>query len=153
MRITQLYFEGDTDIPGDAAASVNSGTYDASARTIPLTINNEGKFEGTWDIFLNNGSVATGPDLHLETGMLYTATPNPFSNRVEFHYGVFRKAHVAIQVFNIQGALVAALETKHLQPAKYQTHWIPDSALPAGVYIAVLKVNELQVHYVKLVKA
>ena len=37
--ITQLYFEGDTDIPGDAAASIKSGTYDATHRIIPIKLN------------------------------------------------------------------------------------------------------------------
>ncbi len=152
MRITQLYFEGDTDIPGDAAASVNSGTYDATARTIPLVLNSEGKYEGTWDIFLNNGAVSNGHDLHLETGMLYSASPNPFGTRVDFHYGVFRRARVAIQVFNMQGSLVADLEEAQLKPEKYHAVWIPDSKLPQGIYIAVLKVNDLQVHYLKLIK-
>lgn len=152
MRITQLYFEGDTDIPGDAAASVNSGTYDATARTIPLVLNSEGKYEGTWDIFLNNGAVSNGPDLHLETGMLYNASPNPFDTRVDFYYGVFRRARVAIQVFNSNGLLVADLEEAQLKPEKYHAVWIPDSKLPQGIYIAVLKVNDLQVHYLKLIK-
>ena len=152
MRITQLYFEGDSDIPGDAAASLSSGTYDASARIIPLVLNNEGKYEGTWDIFLNNGALANGPDVHLETGMLYSVSPNPFTHRVDFHYGVFRQARVSIQVFNSQGVLVADIAEAHLKPEKYHATWIPDANLPQGIYIAVLKVNDLQVHYLKVMK-
>ena len=152
MRITQLYFEGDTDIPGDAAASANSGTYDAGARTIPLVLNNDGAYEGTWDIFLNNGVLSIGSDLHLERGMLYSASPNPFTNRVAFYYGVFRKARVCIQVFNVQGSRVAELEEVLLNPGKYYATWIPEPELPQGIYIAVLKVNDLQVHYLKVIK-
>ncbi|HUM45695.1 MAG TPA: twin-arginine translocation signal domain-containing protein, partial [Chitinophagales bacterium] len=50
--ITQLYFEGDSDIPGDPAASITSGIYDATHRIIPLALNAAGKYEGTWDIAL-----------------------------------------------------------------------------------------------------
>jgi len=153
MRITQLYFEGDTDIPGDAAASLSSGTYDASARIIPLVLNNEGKYEGSWDIFLNNGALAIGPDVHLEAGMLYSASPNPFTQQVDFYYGVFRQARVAIQVFNSHGLLVADLEEAVLKPEKYHAIWIPDADLPQDIYIAVLKVNDLHVHYLKLMKS
>jgi protocatechuate 3,4-dioxygenase beta subunit len=152
MRITQLYFEGDTDIPGDAAASVSSGNYNATERIIPIALNNDGKYEGTWDIFLNDGAVTNGPDLHLDAGMLYTASPNPFTSRVDFYYGVFRQARVSIQVFNLQGALVADLEETELQPDKYHSVWIPEANLPQGLYIAVLKVNDLQVHYLRLLR-
>ena len=152
MRITQLYFEGDTDIPADAAASVSSGTYDASSRIIPIALNSEGKYEGTWDIFLNNGALAIGSDVHLETGMLYSASPNPFTHSIDFHYGVFRSARVSIQVFNDQGLLVADLEEAPLKPEKYHATWIPDANLPQGIYVAVLKINDLQVHYLKVMK-
>jgi len=152
MRITQLYFEGDTDIPADAAASVSSGTYDASGRIIPIALNSEGKYEGTWDIFLNNGALAIGSDVHLETGMLYSASPNPFTHSIDFHYGVFRSARVSIQVFNDQGLLVADLEEAPLKPEKYHATWIPDANLPQGIYVAVLKINDLQVHYLKVMK-
>ena len=37
---TQLYFEGDTSIKNDAAASIESGTYDATDRIIPLSKEN-----------------------------------------------------------------------------------------------------------------
>ncbi len=151
-RVTQLYFEGDTDIPGDAAASVAAGTYDATERIISLALNKDGKYEGTWDIFINAGLVGIVPDLHLLHGMIYSASPNPFTNRVEFHYGVFNTSRVALHVFDIRGTLVSTLDEVTVTPEKYHSIWIPPEELPAGVYIAVLKINDLQVHYTKLVK-
>ena len=50
--ITQLYFQGDPYIPTDAAASVNSGSFDATHRIIPLVTNINGDLEGTWDIII-----------------------------------------------------------------------------------------------------
>jgi protocatechuate 3,4-dioxygenase beta subunit len=150
--ITQLYFEGDTDIAGDAAASVTSGTYDATKRIIPLTLNAENKYEGTWDIVVNGSATTTLPDLHLDKGMLYQATPNPFSTVVQIHYGIFEPAQVALQIFDIRGALIATLDKQYLTPQKYVAIWHPDSMLPAGVYFIALRINDLQVHYVKTMK-
>ena len=51
--ITQLYFEGDPYIQNDPAASINSGQYDASSRIIPITINDDCKWECNWDIVID----------------------------------------------------------------------------------------------------
>ncbi len=62
---TQLYFAGDSDIPGDAAASITNGTYDATDRIIPLSENSEGTLEGTFDIMINGEGITVGTrDLH-----------------------------------------------------------------------------------------
>ena len=150
--ITQLYFEGDTDIPADAAASIDSGTYDASERTIPLTTNADGKLEGTWDIMVNGDGVNSTDDLHLEQGMIYSVGPNPFRDQVEIRYGVFRRARIQLDVYDLAGRQVATLEERELAPAKYTATWEPPAYLAAGHYWLTLRVNDLQVHYVKLLK-
>ena len=151
--ITQLYFEGDTDIPGDAAASITSGTYDASNRIIPLTANADGVYEGTFDIILNGEGLPVGVnDLHLNNGMIYKASPNPFVDELEIYYGLFKKAKVGIEVFNLAGKQVAILEDSVKAPEKYYAYWRPEQALPSGHYFVALKVNDLQVHYLKVVK-
>ena len=45
---TQIYFTGDEDIPGDPAASVTSGVYDATNRILETTTNTDGKLELNW---------------------------------------------------------------------------------------------------------
>ena len=60
--ITQLYFEDDPYISEDAAASITSGTYDATHRIIPLVENSEGVLEGVWDIFME-GELQEDPDI------------------------------------------------------------------------------------------
>ncbi len=149
---TQLYFEGDEYIPGDAAASITSGTYDATHRIIPLTLNNNGKYEGTWDIVVDGDGIVTTNDLHSDKGMIYTASPNPFSNQLEINYGVFRDAEISLFVYDIHGRTVAKLEEKALTAEKYTAVWQPDSNLPNGYYFVALKVNDLQVHYLKVLK-
>jgi len=148
--ITQLYFQGDTDIPGDAAASITSGTYDATHRIILITLNGS-KYEGTWDIIVDGSGVGV-KDLHLDKGIIYSVSPNPFTDTVEIKYGVFKEAKATIQVFDIHGSLVAILDEHALKPEKYSATWKPDPGLPAGVYFVTLKINDLQVHYLKVVK-
>lgn len=151
--ITQLYFAGDTSIPGDAAASITSGTYDASDRIIPLAANANGVLEGTFDIMIDGEGIAVGTsDLHLSTGMVYKVSPNPFTTELTIHYGVFKRAKVGLVVFDLAGRQVAVLEDSEKMPEKYYATWQPDSALPNGHYFVALKINDLQVHYLKVVK-
>lgn len=151
---TQLYFQGDTSIANDAAASINSGQFDATDRIIPLTTNTNGELEGTWDIKVDGNGVNIGlNELHLEKGMIYDLSPNPFTNEVEIRYGVFRKGLISLLVFDLQGRMVANLEESELNPEKYTATWQPPTSLPAGHYFVCLKVNDQQVHYQKLVKA
>ena len=152
---TQLYFEGDTSIPTDAAASITTGIYDASNRIIPLTVNLDGNFEGTWDIIVDgdgDGHVGIG-DIHLDKGMIYTVSPNPFSDTLEIRYGVFNTANVGIKVFNLNGELISILSSSRLTPEKYTAAWAPESSTPNGHYFVVLQINDIQAHYIKVILA
>ena len=151
--ITQLYFAGDPHIASDAAASITSGTFDASNRIIPLTTNANGDLEGTWDIIINGEGTPLGTNnIHLDKGIIYSASPNPFNDRVEIKYGVFQEAKVSLFVYNIEGKLVAQLDKQQLNPQKYEVIWKPDNNLPNGHYFIALKINDLQVHYLKVIR-
>jgi protocatechuate 3,4-dioxygenase beta subunit len=149
--ITQLYFQGDTDIPGDAAASITSGIYDATHRIIPITLN-MGTYEGTWDIAIDGNGTVGIADMHLDKGLIYSVSPNPFSDELEISYGVFQASKVSIQIFDMRGSQVAVLNESNLKPQKYKATWKPDRNLPKGIYFVALKLNDLQVHYLKVVK-
>ena len=150
---TQLYFAGDDSIDGDAAASITSGTYDASNRIISLSENTDGILQGTFDIIINGEGITLGTaDLHLDKGMLYKVSPNPFQNSVEIEYGIFKKAKVGLVVYDLLGREVAVLEDKILNADKYISIWEPDSTLNAGHYFIALRINDLQVHYMKIMK-
>ena len=151
---TQLYFEGDTSIPDDAAASITSGTYDATHRIISLVTNADNKLEGTWDIVVDGDDTTGGLDnLHLENGIIYSVSPNPYSVGMQIHYGVFKAAKVSLQVYDMRGALVAVLDERDLTPQKYSATWQPAADLPSGVYWVTLKLNDLQVHYKKVIRS
>jgi len=150
---TQIYFEGDDKIAGDRAASITSGEYDATNRIISLSTNDEGKLEGQFDIVINgNGKVVGVQDLHLNAGMIYKAQPNPFDESVEIHYGVFKASKVGLIVYDMQGQQVAVLQDKNMQPDKYHAIWKPEQSLPSGYYFIAIKINDLQVHYLKVLK-
>ena len=150
---TQLYFEGDEDIPGDAAASINEGPFNATHRIVPITTNEDNINEATFDIVLDGEGISVGTqDIHIDKGIIYDISPNPFINEVVINYGVFKKAKVGILVFNQQGQTLAVLEDSIKQKAKYQASWRPDGTLPNGHYYVALNVNGLQVFYKKIIK-
>lgn len=149
---TQLYFEGDTDIPQDAAAKITSGTFDATHRIIKLTKNSNGVYEGTWDIIIDGEGIVNAKDLHLNQGMIYEVSPNPFKKKLCIKYGVFKDAEVELFVFDSTGKTIATLNKVQLKKEKYQADWKPKKNLPNGIYFVALKVNGIQVHYLKVVK-
>jgi protocatechuate 3,4-dioxygenase beta subunit len=151
--ITQLYFHGDPYIPTDAAASITSGAFDATNRIIPLVPNSNGDLEGTWDIVIDGNGVPVGiNNIHLDKGIIYSASPNPFAGHIEINYGVFQKAKVAITVYNTSGQIVATIDERMLDPEKYSVLWRPHRNLPKGYYFISIIINDLQVHYLKVIR-
>ena len=151
--ITQIYFEDDPNIPADAAASITSGQYNATNRIIPLVLNSNGVLEGTWDIIIDGDGVPVGTNnIHLDKGIIYSASPNPFTDHIEINYGVFQKAKVAISVYDIRGQIIATLDERMLDPEKYSVSWNPHANLPKGHYFISITINDLQVHYLKVIR-
>lgn len=150
--ITQLYFEGDEEISSDSAASIEEGEFDARSRIIPTTRNANGKLEGTWDIRISGDGVTSTRNLHLDKGMIYSAGPNPFTDRLIIQYGVFRRSKVTLLVHDILGRQVAMLSEKDLLPEKYEAIWIPEPGLSQGTYFVSLQLNDAQIHYSKVIK-
>lgn len=150
---TQLYFKGDTSIADDAAASISSGQYDATHRIIELSDDGGGILEGTWDIAVSGKGTMGLSDLHVNKGMIYSVSPNPFTSFVKINYGVFQMAEVSILVYDMQGRKVASLEQESKSPEKYEAKWTPDNKLPNGQYFIALKINDIQVHYHKVILA
>lgn len=150
---TQLYFQGDSDIAGDAAASISSGTFDATSRIIAVTTNSLGQKEAIWDVVIDGSGNALGTEeMRSRMGMIYQVNPNPFSDYLQINYGVFKDSAVSLQVFDVSGQLVASLSELNLKPEKYEAEWRPDSSIRSGHYFVALKINDLQVHYLKVIK-
>ncbi|MAR39724.1 MAG: hypothetical protein CMD22_03410, partial [Flavobacteriales bacterium] len=90
--------------------------------------------------------------LHLDKGIIYSANPNPFTDRLEINYGVFQKSKVGISVYDIRGQIVATLDERMLDPEKYSVLWEPHKNLPTGHYFISIMINDLQVHYLKVIR-
>jgi len=149
---TQLYFEGDPDLESDAASSITTGQFNAQNRIIPLTKEQGGGLEGTWDINVNGEGETVGVNtLHIEKGVIYQIGPNPFTAELNIRYGIFKPANVSLLVFDLEGRAIATLEEKQLGPSQYDATWVPDISIPNGHYFIVLKINDLQIHYRKVV--
>ena len=65
---------------------------------------------------------------------------------------MFQPAHVKLKVINLQGNVVATLADAKMAPGKFQTTWTTTNEQPNGHYFLTLQINDLQVHYVKIVK-
>ena len=103
--------------------------------------------------FQHGDGVPVGTNnIHLDRGIIYSASPNPFTDHIEINYGVFQKAKVAISVYDIRGQIVATLDERMLDPEKYFVSWNPHSNLPIGHYFISIKINDLQVHYLKIIR-
>ena len=68
------------------------------------------------------------------------------------YYGVFQKAKVGISVYDIRGQIVATLDERMLDPEKYSVSWNPHGNLPKGHYFVSIMINDLQVHYLKVIR-
>ena len=75
---------------------------------------------------------------------------NPFVDRLVINYGVFKESKVSLHVYNMQGRQVSTLEEKHTKTGKYSVTWKPQRTLKPGYYFIALKINDLQVHYQKV---
>ena len=151
--ITQLYFQGDPYLSTDAAASVTNGSFDATNRIIPLITNSNGDLEGTWDIVIDGNGVPVGTNnIHLDKGMIYSVSPNPFTDHIDINYGVFMKSKVVISVYNIRGEIVASIDERVLEPDRYSVAWKPHINLPKGHYFISIMINDLHVHYTKVIR-
>jgi protocatechuate 3,4-dioxygenase beta subunit len=150
---TQLYFEGDPDLGTDPASSITSGIYDARHRIISLAENAEGLLEGTWDIVISGDGTTVGVnDIHQDKGIIYNVRPNPFVDELTIRYGVYRAARVKLSVYDLQGRQLANLSEENMRPGQYDAVWRPDTEIVDGYYYVTLMINDLQVHYLKVIR-
>ena len=47
---------------------------------------------------------------------------------------------------------MATLDERILDPEKYSVHWSPPKDLPKGHYFIAIMINDLQVHYLKVIR-
>lgn len=106
VLVTQLYFQGDPQIPNDPFASQPGAIH----RIIPLTEDAAG-LHGTFEIALNVATTAVDDpaDLVPTATVLHPAFPNPFTGETIMRWSLREAGAVEIGVFDIDGRYVRTL--------------------------------------------
>jgi protocatechuate 3,4-dioxygenase beta subunit len=143
--ITQIYFEGDADIPADTWA----GAPTAINRIIPLNSGVAGDWFGTFDIVLGNGVGINEPKR--EFGDLTQNFPNPFTQQTKLFLVLNKDAKTSIEIYNQQGKLVETLLDQKMPKGRYELNWNANN-LANGIYTAVWLVEDKLVKTIKLIK-
>ncbi len=92
------------------------------------------------------GLETTGnPPLH------WTVFPNPFENSVDFQFELPQASPIQITVFNGIGQRIASIADRNFAAGNHNVHWMPDAAIPIGIYYVMLS-NGNQVFMHKVIK-
>lgn len=143
--ITQIYFEGDSDIPADTWAGAPS----ALNRIIPLNSGFAGDWFGIFDIVLANGVGIKEPKR--EFGDLTQNFPNPFNQQTKLFLVLNKNANTRIEIYNQEGKLVHQLLKQKMPKGRYELNW-DTSKFANGIYSAVWFVDKQLVKTIKMIK-
>jgi hypothetical protein len=89
-------------------------------------------------------TTATDP-LHLSNVVLEQNTPNPFSSSTHINFTLKENTKVLMQVYDINGTIIATLVNGTLPDGPHSCDWTPDN-IPSGLYYLVLNTGkEIQV--------
>jgi hypothetical protein len=105
------------------------------------------------------GSSYSGPVLPESTGSLQLAPqlaimnayPNPFKDNLSFRYRMDVPGAVKVEIMDISGRLMSSYDEGYRATGEY-IHTVNTASLPAGNYIAVLSVNNVNIQSAKLLK-
>jgi hypothetical protein len=73
--------------------------------------------------------------------VIFTISPNPFTNEITIMYEIPRKSKTSLEIYNYFGQLVSILVDEIKQQGKHKIQ-LDGKELPAGIYFCVLKTNE-----------
>ena len=144
--VTQIYFEGDSDIPSDPWASNSS----AINRIIQINPGIAGDWLGTFDVVLSGGSIGVN-EIQKEYGDLSQNYPNPFSHTTRLHLVQNKNEHSLIEIYNQKGGLQKTMMDQKLDKGRYELNWRADD-LPNGIYTVIWTCNKKVVKTIKMIK-
>ncbi len=130
VLVTQLYFEGDPQIPNDPFARLPS----AVNRIIPLVQEADG-LHGVFDLVLNVDETDAGdegPDPDLT--YLHTGFPNPFQSSTMIRFSLARAGGVDLAIYDVSGRRVRSLLDRDVAVGYHTADWDgrDDAGRPVG---------------------
>jgi hypothetical protein len=88
------------------------------------------------------GSVSVGDRVGIpEDFYLSQNYPNPFNPTTVVEFGVKLPGHVRLEVYNLQGSLVATLQDDEMPAGHHSVVWSPNG-LASGLYLVRMTANE-----------
>ncbi|MFL5729683.1 MAG: polysaccharide deacetylase family protein [Cytophagaceae bacterium] len=91
-------------------------------------------------IYLNKATVATGIHSNQQDFELAGNFPNPASENTRIHYSLYTDAHIKIDILNLNGDLIKAVEETEQAQGSYEVT-VNTSDLRPGVYVYRLTAN------------
>ena len=89
---------------------------------------------------VNASSLGTGDPMAFENGLTLANRPNPFDNATRFTYTLPVNGMVTLEIHTLMGGLITAVINEFQSAGAHEAILnMPD--LPAGIYIAALKLN------------
>jgi protocatechuate 3,4-dioxygenase beta subunit len=141
---TQIYFQGDTSIPGDPWAS----SPDAEDRIIPIMEDENGVLHGVADIYLDVDPLIINSTQQVEqkTSQIVKIFPNPLQTSGQIALFLAQSGNVNLQVYDLRGKKVMAdMVNEVLQQGEHLIEIQSNSRLgvklPAGIYILQMRVD------------
>ncbi len=102
--------------------------------------NPDGVYEA-WRAVLPPWPVASEPEAPVSTSLALTAGPNPFRGRTTFRLALPEARPATLTIYDVLGREVATLHDGPLAAGSHSFAW-DASALPAGVYLARLRLGD-----------
>jgi protocatechuate 3,4-dioxygenase beta subunit len=144
--VTQIYFEGDVDIPSDPWASSAS----AINRIISVNSGFAGDWFGTFDVVLSGEGPIGINELQKEYGDLSQNYPNPFNRSTRMFLVLNKNAQTLIEIYDQKGSLIKVLMNQDLAKGRYELNWT-DTSLSNGIYTTVWTSDNKLVKTIKMI--
>jgi hypothetical protein len=78
----------------------------------------------------------------INSALVFEATPNPFTDKVHFHFMLHKSSLATLSIYDASGKKVASLLNSLMSKGSHDVLW-NRSTLPDGFYVAVLKAGEI----------
>jgi hypothetical protein len=121
---------------GGTTASHSMWSYNFPAGTV--TVGAGWDVPEMYSVIVTPQGMVSVDKAQLNTTAVFKAAPNPFYRATTIQFSIASKQHLALDVYNLAGRLVASLLNQEMSPGSYQIPWT-GIGLNSGIYIAKLQ--------------